>query len=54
MTVDATTKYKGVSSASDIKPVMRVTVTPATGTATKVVVHEKGDKAGKNGKKKAA
>jgi len=54
VTVDATTKYKGVASASDIKPGMRITVTPATGTATKVVVHDKGDKAGKNGKKKAA
>jgi hypothetical protein len=54
VTVDASTKYKGVASASDIKPGMRITVTPATGTATKVVVHEKGDKAGKNGKKKAA
>ena len=53
VTVDANTQYKGVASATDIKPGSRVTVTPATGTATKVVVHEKGDK-GKGGKKKGA
>jgi hypothetical protein len=57
ITVDASTQYKGVASATDLKPGMKITVTPATGTATKVVVHEKGEKgdtAGKNGKKKDA
>jgi hypothetical protein len=53
VTVDANTQYKGVASATDLQPGMRVTVTPSTGTATKVVVHEKGDK-GKGGKKKDA
>jgi hypothetical protein len=53
ITVDASTQYKGVTSATDLQPGMRVTVTPATGTATKVVVHEKGAK-GKGGKKQGA
>ena len=52
--VDASTKFEGVASATDLKPGMKIKVTPATGTATKVMVHGKGDKAGKKAGKKAA
>jgi hypothetical protein len=52
VTVDGNTKYEGVASLADIKPGMRVMVTPGTGTAQKIVVHEgKGAGAGKGAKK---
>ena len=52
VTVDANTKFEGVTSAADLKPGQRIIATPTTGTATKVVVHGgKGDKAGRAGRK---
>ena len=56
VTVDANTKFEGVTGAADLKPGQKITATPNTGTATKVTVQgkgAKGDKAGKKGKKQA-
>ena len=52
VTVDANTKFEGVTGAADLKPGQKIVATPNTGTATKVTVQGKGDKAGKAGKKK--
>jgi hypothetical protein len=52
VTVDANTKFEGVTGAADLKAGQHIVATPNVGTATKVVVHGgKGDKAGKAGKK---
>jgi hypothetical protein len=51
VTVDANTKFEGVTGAADLKAGQRIIATPNTGTATKVTVQGKGaDKAGKGGK----
>jgi len=39
---DDKTKFEGVASIADVKPGMRVIVTPSTGTAEKVVVRPDG------------
>jgi len=50
VTTDASTKFEGVASITDIKPGMRINATPETGTATKVIVHA--GREGKGAKKK--
>ncbi len=54
VTIDANTKFQGVTGAADIKAGQHIMATSNTGTATKVTVQGgKGDKAGKKGKKQA-
>jgi hypothetical protein len=49
---DDKTKFEGVASLADIKPGMRVMVTPNTGTAEKVIVRQQPGAAGGKGAKK--
>jgi hypothetical protein len=49
--VDANTKFEGVAGAADLKAGQRIVATPNVGTATKVTVQGKGERAGKAGKK---